>query len=329
MDSKVIFLRKKIKGENSIEEVAKKVAKATGATIKECPYHSTSLKGIIGNIFFARKECGLINHIIAPTEAYLLPFIRNKKIITYHDLGTLYSSRNKIYKLLKVIFYIKPAEFFSDEVTFVSEFTKNDFIRQIWRKKLSTRVIYNSYDVRLIPNDKSMDEDIPIILHIGTAKRKNFDSVIEACDGLRVKLLVIGNLSEAQKELLKKYRIDYENYYDVDYDFIVTSYNRATLVTFPSSYEGFGIPIVEANAMGKVVISTDLPVIKEIGGNAVYYIKAPTVEQIRLAIETLLNNKSLRKEYEHRGLENCRRYKNEVIYEQYRNLYDSLTYEQQ
>ncbi len=181
----------------------------------------------------------------------------------------------------------------------------------------------------MVPNDQSMKEDVPIILHIGTAKRKNLDSVIEACYGLRVKLLVIGNLSETQKDLLKKYRIDYENYYDVDYDFIVTSYNRATLVTFPSSYEGFGIPIVEANAMGKAVISTELPVIKEIGGNAVYYIKEPTVEQIRLAIETLLNNKSLRKEYEHRGLENSKRYKNEVIYEQYRNLYDSLTYEQQ
>ena len=324
MNSRVIFLRKKIKGENSIEEVAQKVAMATGAIIKECPCHSTSLSGIIKNIRFAKREYGYINHIIAPTEAYLLPFIKNKKIITYHDLGTLYSSRNVIYKLLKILFYIKPAEFFSDAVIFVSEFTKNDFFRQVWKKNLNTKVIYNSYDERLVPNDKSTDEEIPIVLHIGTAKRKNLDTVIKACEGLRIKLLIIGKLSEVQINLLANSKIDYENYYDVDYDFIIESYNRATIVTFPSSYEGFGIPIIEANAMGKVVISTELPVIKEVGGNSVYYISADTDAEIKNAIITLLNDGSLREEYVQRGWKNCRRFKKDVVFEQYRNLYNSL-----
>ena len=139
-----------------------------------------------------------------------------------------------------------------------------------------------------------------------------------------MKLLVIGRLSKEQNESLIKHNIDYESYCDVDYDFIVSSYNRATLVTFPSSYEGFGLPIIEANAMGKVVISTELSVIKEIGRDAVYYINAPTNEQIRCAIETLLNNKSLREEYKLRGLDNCKRFRKEVIFEQYRNLYNSL-----
>ena len=53
MDERVIFLRKKIDGENSIEGYAQRVAEATGAIIKVCPCHSTTLRGMLKNIKFA------------------------------------------------------------------------------------------------------------------------------------------------------------------------------------------------------------------------------------------------------------------------------------
>ena len=56
MDERVIFLRKKIDGENSIEGYAQRVAEATGAIIKVCPCHSTTLRGMLKNIKFAKYE---------------------------------------------------------------------------------------------------------------------------------------------------------------------------------------------------------------------------------------------------------------------------------
>lgn len=324
MDERVLFLRKKIEGENSIEEFAYRISRAVGAVVKICPCYSTSLKGMLENIKFVKLEQGRVNHIVAQTESYLLPFIRGKKIVTFHDLGTIYSSRNILYKFLKILIYIKTAEFFSDAITFVSVQTKNEFKRQIWKNKNNLHVIYNTYDERLAYNDRSALEEKPIILQIGTGKRKNLESTINAMIGLKAKLLVIGKLSDEQSRLLRENKIEYENYFDISYEEIVECYNRAKIVSFPTFYEGFGLPIVEANVMKKPVVSSDLPVIREVGGNAVFYIDPYNVATIQSAFMNLLMNSEVYKKYVSFGVDNAKRFSAEVIYPQYQELYGKL-----
>lgn len=324
MDKRVIFLRKKVEGENSIEEFASRVSRATGAVVKVLPFYSTCIRGIIGNIKFARKEQGKINHIIAQTESYIVPFLNGKKIVTFHDFGTLYASRNFLYKFLKIIIYVKTAEFFSDAITFVSNQTKDEFIKQEWKKKQNLYVIYNSYDERLVPNDISNLEPKPIVLQIGTGKRKNLESTIKAMKNLNAKLLVIGKLNEIQTVLLKENKIDYENDFDISYEKIVDCYNRAKIVVFPTFYEGFGLPIIEANVMQKPVVSSDLPIVREVGQKSVYYIDPNNIEDISKAINKLLSDNFLYEKYVSLGIENAKRFSKEVIFSQYSELYRGL-----
>lgn len=324
MDKRVIFLRKKIEGENSIEEFARRVAEATNAVVKVCPCHSTTIKGMIENIAFAKREQGEINHIIVQTESYLVPFLRGKKIVTFHDLGTLYASRNLFYKVFKILFYLKTAEFFADEITFVSNQTLNEFKAQLWRKKGNLHVIYNTYDKRLHCNDMSNKEKNPIILQIGTGARKNLEATIQAMTGLHAKLLVIGKLHESQIELLNENRILYENYFDVSFEKIVESYNRAKIVAFPTFYEGFGLPVIESQVMQKPIVSSELPIIKEVGGEGVFYINPDDIESIKLAFYTLLENEDVYQRYIHLGLKNASRFSEKTIYPQYLELYRSL-----
>lgn len=324
MDERVIFLRKKIDGENSIEGYAQRVADATGAVIKVCPYDSTTLIGMLRNIKFARNEHGRINHIAAQTESYLVPFLKGKRIVTFHDFGTLYASRNFLYGLLKILVYVKTAEYFSDAITFVSKQTEEEFLKQKWKKIKNLHVIYNSYDERLVPNDKSNFEPKPVVLQIGTGVRKNLESTIRAMEGINAKLLVIGKLNKNQLELLKEYEIDYENAFDITYEKIVDCYNRAKLVVFPTFYEGFGLPIIEANIMQKPIISSDLPIVREVGLDAVYYINPNRVEDISNALKKLFYDNLLYERYVELGIKNARRFSKNVIFSQYSELYRSL-----
>lgn len=324
MEDCVIFLRKKIFGENSIEEYAKRVAKATGAVIKVCPCYSTTLKEMLENIKFARKEQGKINHIVAQTESYLAPFLKNKSIVTFHDLGTLYSSRSRLYKIIKILFYVKTAEFFSNAITFVSNQTMAEFKTQAWKKNLNLNLIYNSYDERLIPDDVSEKEPKPIVLQVGTGRRKNLEATIKAMCGLNAKLLIIGRLSENQTDLLKENNIDFENSFDVDYEKIVDSYNRSKIVSFPTFYEGFGLPVVEANVMKKAVVSSDLPIVHEVGNDAVFYIDPCNADSINKAFTELLANKSVYADLVEKGEKNAERFSFSVISKQYQDLYRSL-----
>lgn len=324
MEDKVIFLRKKSNGENSIEEFAYRIAEATGAIVKVCPCYSTTLKGMLLNIKFARKEQGKVNHIVAQTESYLVPFLKGKSIVTFHDLGTLYSSRNFLYKVLKILIYLKCAEFFSDAITFVSNQTMNEFFKQKWKKKLNLNVIYNSYDNRLIPNDVSDIEIKPIVLQIGTGSRKNLESTIRAMVDIDAKLLVVGKLTENQITLLKECNINFENYVDISYEKIIECYNRAMIIAFPTFYEGFGLPVIEANVMRKPIISSDLPIIHEVGGDSVLYINPNDVHSISEAFKNLLSEKEVYDKFVKNGIENAKRFSSETIYKQYQALYKSL-----
>lgn len=320
----VILLRKKMLGENSIEEIAYRLKRTLNVDIIFCPEYSTSLLGLIKNIKFARKINTSVVHILTSSEAYLLPFINaKKKIITYHDLGTDLESRNGIYKFARIMLHIVPSKFFANQITFVSTQTKNEYLKLMHYKKLSKiHVIYNSYDERLIPELIKKESNIFTILHIGTAKRKNLIGLIEACKNLQnIKLDIVGKLDSEQLRKLKDYHIDYTNSYDISFEDVVNHYNSCDIVSFPTFYEGFGLPVIEANAMCKPIISSDIPIIHEIGGDGVFYINPNNVSELQAAILTLKNNPEIREKLVNNGKENIKRFTNKEICRQYSDLY--------
>lgn len=66
----------------------------------------------------------------------------------------------------------------------------------------------------------------PVILHMGTKPNKNLERVLEALNKMNCLLIIVGKLTSRQSQILKDYRIDYENYFDVDYAEIVQYYQN-------------------------------------------------------------------------------------------------------
>jgi len=85
-------------------------------------------------------------------------------------------------------------------------------------------------------------------------------------------------------------------------------YSEAEVFIYPSLYEGFGLPILEAQACGCPVISSNSTSLPEVGGKSVYYIDPYNEEEISLAILKILRNKKLKERLVKKGYNNIKRF---------------------
>jgi glycosyltransferase involved in cell wall biosynthesis len=152
------------------------------------------------------------------------------------------------------------------------------------------------------------------ILYVGSMnERKNFIGVIKAFLSLErddVKLVMVGNFSgnftldehtqkvlqEAQKHPLIEFRSNVSN------NELIQLYNEAKLFVFPSFYEGFGLPVLEAMACGTPVVTSNISSLPEVGGDAVLYCDPYSVEDIRQKIEEVLSDATLQEQMREKGL---------------------------
>ena len=211
--------------------------------------------------------------------------------------------------------------FFADKIIFVSRQTKNEYIRRIrYISPRKMKIIYNAYDKRLVPEAK-VENNVFTILVIGTDERKNLSGTIKAVKGLNVKLHIIGKLTKIQEDLLKINKIAYENAYDVSFEEIVHAYNNCDIVSFPTRYEGFGLPVIEANVMRKPVIAGDIDVMREVAQNAALFVNPDSINDIRKAVIQLMEDTDIQKMLIRNGRKNAERFSPERITEKYNQLY--------
>lgn len=319
----VVFLRKKTEGLNSIEELAYTIFQyIENVDIVVLPYSCRSISGMFLNILYAIKKQGDINHVLSPSENYILPFLRGSKITTIHDVGTILSSPSKVIRSFRKFTSLTFPLFFVHKIICISNYTKQELLAMYKKHSKKTYVIYNPYNPAFTFSSKIFNTECPMILHIGTATRKNLLRVIEALLGVHCKLWIVGKLNEEQMNALNHCRIDYINEVDVPFDRIVQLYNQCDIVSFPSLYEGFGMPIIEANATGRVVLTSKKSSIPEVAGDAAYYIDPLSVDSIRKGFLNLITDKDLRERLIENGGRNVLRFCIDEVVASYRSLYN-------
>lgn len=288
------------------------------------PSPNASIPAILKNGWFARnkEKDSYINHITGDVH-YLLWFLKGKKtIVTVHDImyyHYLKGIKKKIWKLL----YITPLRN-AAHVTFISDFAYKQVSEVINLDMKKVHIIPNPVDPSFTYSPKEFNAKKPIILHIGTLERKNLERTIEALNGINCHLRIIGELKEQTKNLLKKHQIEYSNDMNLTHEEIVSEYRKADIINFPSLFEGFGMPIIEGQATGRIVITSNLSPMKEVAGNGAILVDPYSVHEIRNAYLSVIQNKSIRENLLYEGIKNIENYTVEKVAQQYTNLYKKL-----
>ncbi len=253
-------------------------------------------------------------------------FGKYKKIVTIHDLTPLlFSNTHTIQDSFLWTNSFKIIKNKIDNIIAVSEATKNDLIKYMKIKKEKIKVIYNGYDSNIFkPIHLSIDDVVKFrkeynlpdnfILYVGTLeKRKNVESLIKALNVLKKKgkkyiLVIVGKRGWKYKNIFKlinKYQLNDQIIFIgyVPREDLPLFYNLADVFVYPSLYEGFGLPPLEAMACGCPVITTNVSSLPEVVGNAGILIDNP-YDYVTLAetIDEVVQSETLRKDLIKRGL---------------------------
>jgi glycosyltransferase involved in cell wall biosynthesis len=266
---------------------------------------------------------GAVTHITGDITFAALLLFSKSTIITIHDCGILKRKHGIRKWLLKKLWFEWPMRR-SRFVTTVSQSAADDIISECKVDQSKLIVIPNAISDHFQNVPKEFNSDCPRLLHIGTAPNKNLTRLIHAISGLTSELVIIGKISDDDRRLLKEKNIRFINFISLSQNEVVMQYRMADIVCFASLYEGFGLPILEAQATGRPVVTSDRCSMPYVAGGAALLVNPESVDSIRSGIQSLIDNAQLREQLIVQGLENVKRFRISTMCEKYAELYQRV-----
>ncbi|GLI36455.1 glycosyltransferase family 4 protein [Desulforhabdus amnigena] len=209
-------------------------------------------------------------------------------------------------------------------MTVISNSTKEDLLRYVKVDPQKVRVVHDCVSAAFKPTPKEFNITKPIILQVGTGPNKNLERVAEALQGIPCHLRVIGTLTDRQTTVLQRFGIEYSSASNISDEQIVEEYCRCDMLVFASTYEGFGLPIVEAQATGRPVVTSNILSMPEIAGESACLVDPFDVASIRAGILRILKDSNYREDLVQKGIKNVQRFQPRAITAQYVKLYREL-----
>jgi len=259
-------------------------------------------------------------------------FKRLKSVVTIHDLTLwFYPGRKQTSLFRRVIFryVIRQSCLNATRIIAISQGTKNDLVRQLGINPDKIDVVYEASPKRYQPVEDSKKIEMiktkynisrPFFLYVGQQRQhKNLVRLVRAFALLRhrynidYQLVLVGKADPLAPEiplLIKKMNLQDAvilTGYVADSD-LPYFYAEATAFVFPSLYEGFGLPPLEAMASGIPVLSSHASVMPEILGDAALYFDPMNIEDIAQAMYKLATTFRLQKELRDKGFLQVKKY---------------------
>ena len=306
----------------------------------ELPFTSKGIFSIFFNlVFLIRFKKGLF-HITGDVHYAILALPQDRTILTIHDLVFLHSYKGLRRRLLKWIFLdlsVKKAKY----ITTISEKSKQEILAYTNCDPQKILVIPNPVDLSFtnpsvtstpstpstsstVSTSHNLPQSLSTILFLGTKSNKNLEISIAALFGLDVHLRIIGELTRKQKEMLVKFRIQYSSDFSISPEQLAAEYTNANLILFPSTYEGFGLPVIEGFQAGRPVITSNISPMKEVAGDGALLADPSSIASIRNNVIRLLADQQLQKQLVAAGKEKVKQYQPGFIAERYQQLWGSF-----
>ncbi len=268
---------------------------------------------------------GDVNHVTGDVHFLNMLLQRNKTILTIHDCVTLERLEGIRYQIFRFFWYWLPAKR-SAAITVISESTKKELLRHLGGGTWPITVIPDFVSPDFDFSHKPFNSTCPIILQVGTTANKNIEKVSVALKGLKCKLVIVGKLMPSQRSALEENKIDYENHFGISRESLVAHYQNCDIVMFASLYEGFGLPILEGQAVGRPVITSNVYSMPEVGGDGACYVDPFNASDIRSALHRIIDCADFRGRLITCGLKNVENYRLSNVARQYAELYERVYY---
>ncbi|MEO0453993.1 MAG: glycosyltransferase family 1 protein [Verrucomicrobiota bacterium] len=249
-----------------------------------------------------------------------------KKVVMVHDIS--FVSFPQGFHKHEQLFYanvVKQCARNADHVCTVSEFSRQD-ISEKWKIPLDRiTVTYDGLDDCFVPLEEGQESRVenlncPYILYVGNLHpRKNLVRLLEAFVQLKEqekiehRLVIVGqkawlagDVFQAVREHKLEDEVEFTGY--VSQSELIAKYQNATMMVYPSLFEGFGLPVLEAMGCGCPVVTSNTTSIPEVAGNACVLIDPVSVNEIAAGILSIIRDEKFRQELIQRGIVQAQRF---------------------
>jgi glycosyltransferase involved in cell wall biosynthesis len=311
--------------ENSFEMMQAYFPKESRFTLDafKSSYYSVGFLPRLRAVFEVWKKQTDINHVTGDTSFFVLGLPRHKTVLTIHDCGFL-EGKKPLARWILLTFWLKLPILQCKVLTVVSEATKRDVLTYTNCSPDKIVVIPTVIKQAFTANTKVFNKNCPTLLHIGNSPNKNLARHAAALSGLNCHLHVIGKISEPEVELLKKHQLSFEISYNLTLEEVNKAYQEADILLFCSTIEGFGMPILEAQTVGRVVITSNISSMPEVAGEGAYLVDPLSISDIRDAIVRVCQDDNYRNNLIQKGFENVKRFNPETVARQYEAVYEQV-----
>jgi glycosyltransferase involved in cell wall biosynthesis len=330
MSRKLLYVERKpfesVSIEKAFKEIALNLSDDLTPEFQQLSY-GNRFSDTVRNLLFFRRQQADIYHITGQIHYIALRFPKRSTVLSIMDVRFLYRAPGLRRWLLKKLYLDWPVKRLR-YITAISEETKREIVKYTGCSEDKITVLDLPLVVEIDRHPpKAFDQLNPTILQVGTMENKNIPNLAKGLRGVTCRLRIIGKMRPAQHQVLAENEILYENSFDLTEAELRDEYRFADIIAFCSVYEGFGLPIIEAQSMRKPVITSNLSPMIETSGGAAYLADPHDPASIREGILKIIGDPLYRERLIADGTQNVRRFQPDAVARQYEDYYRSILLE--
>ena len=287
------------------------------------PYASQGVIPRLENAWAAARVSAEVHHVVGDIHYVALALPPSRTVVTVLDCVSLHRLVGLRRTILRALWYELPLAQ-ARTVTTISEFTRQELLHLTSCNPVKVRVIYCPLPDGFAPVARSFQGSHPRLLCVGTSPNKNLGRIAAALEGIPCDVHLVGVPTSEQKSAFLSRKVTLVEHGDVPDAQLPAIYSQADALLFPSTYEGFGMPIIEAQAMGRPVITSTTGSMPEVAGPAALFVDPMDPISIRTAVQRLSSDPTLQQRLVNLGFENTRRFDRRQVAQAYADVYAAL-----
>lgn len=263
---------------------------------------------------------GDVNHVVGDVHFLTYFLDKSRTLLTILDCGPIVGRQDLRKRLIQLLWFTIPTRRCA-AITVISQAVKDQLTELVRVAPDKVHVVPVAVPSIYKRVPKAFNRVRPTILQVGTWANKNVPRLIEALAGIPCRLEIIGPLWPEIQASLSRHRTECAIFQRLTGEQMLERYAACDLVAFASTFEGFGMPIIEANIVGRPVVTANVASMPEVAGDSACLVDPFDVASIRAGVLRVIEDDAYREGLVQSGFENAKRFDAEAIAGQYEALY--------